>query len=64
MVEKLLRALDKGLSLFEAWTLFVTVFVAFSDVKRITVGTAVTSATLLIIVSGAACFGWSSIFCC
>lgn len=28
MLEKTLRILDKGLSFFEAWTLFITVFVA------------------------------------
>ena len=41
--------------------LFVELFIhrslKFSDVKRITVSSAVTSATLLIIVAGATCFG-------
>lgn len=37
--------------------LFVHKSIKFSDVRRITVSSAVTSATLLIIVSGATCFG-------
>ena len=37
--------------------LFIHKSIKFSDVKRITVSSAVTSATLLIIVAGATCFG-------
>ncbi|MDY6903358.1 MAG: TRAP transporter large permease [Thermodesulfobacteriota bacterium] len=37
--------------------LFIHKSIRFADVKRITVSSAVTSATLLIIVSGATCFG-------
>lgn len=37
--------------------LFIHRAIKFSDVKRITVNSAVTSATLLIIVAGASCFG-------
>jgi C4-dicarboxylate transporter DctM subunit len=37
--------------------LFIHRAIKFSDVKKITVNSAVTSATLLIIVAGASCFG-------